>query len=67
MSRAFIVVDETRPNAPVPELHANGGVLRMSERELIALIEDAQYALGHISGVRQAHRANLGKLYEVKL
>lgn len=50
MTRAFIVVDET--NYAVPELHINGQIFRMSEQELIALVEEAKWALGHISGKR---------------
>lgn len=66
MSRAFITVDETCPNIPVPELHVNGGTLRMSEREFTQLVEEAQWALGCIAGVRRSYWATLGKYVEVK-
>lgn len=66
MSRAFITVDETSPNLPIPELNINGQVFKMSERELKALVEEAQWALGCIQGIRIGHWQNLtGKYVEV--
>jgi len=63
MPRAFITVDETDPNFPVPELNINGCIFKMSERELRMLMEEGQWALGAISGVRMAHWTNLVKKY----
>lgn len=63
MPRAFITVDETSPNLPMPELNINGCVFRMSERELQCPVEEAQWALGIIAGTRSRHWRTLGQFY----
>ena len=65
MSRAFIMLDETNLNQPTPELSINGHVFKMSERELQALIEEAQWAMGAISGIRATYWSTLGKYVEI--
>lgn len=66
MIRAFITLDETNPNLPVPDLHVNGHVFLMSEQELHRLVEDAQWALGAIVGTRAVHWGNLADKYRSK-
>lgn len=64
MSRVFISIDETNPNAPKAELHINGRVLMMSEQELSALYENARWAVGHVSDIRRNHWHNLADKYK---
>ena len=64
MSRAFITVDESVFNSPIPELNINGQVFRMSERELNLLAEEIKWAQGCITAVRAMHWKTLANKYK---
>jgi len=66
MSRIFISLDETDPAKPTPCVHIHGCeyVMRLTERELHVLIEEAQWILGHMSGSRRERWANLANKYK---
>ena len=64
MVRAFIAIDETTFSLPV--LHINSQIFRMSEQELVNLVEEAKWALGHLSGQRYAKWQELATKYNRK-